>query len=129
MLNRDKLTTNASLLGGLGLALIGTTCCALPIILVALGMGSAVAAMVSTLPWLVTVSQYKHITFALTAIILAYSFWRLTRITACKLGSQNTLKWQRRALWLSSVILILSLFTAYLLLPLSLWLDSELILY
>ena len=61
MLNRDKLTTNASLLGGFGLALIGTTCCALPILLVALGMGSAVAAMVSALPWLVTVSQYKHI--------------------------------------------------------------------
>ena len=124
MLNRDKLTTNASLLGGFGLALIGTTCCALPILLVALGMGSAVAAMVSALPWLVTVSQYKHITFTLTAIILAYSFWRLTRMTACDPSAQNTLKWQRRALWLSTAILILSMVTAYLLLPLSLWLDS-----
>ncbi|MPY22668.1 hypothetical protein FM037_07095 [Shewanella psychropiezotolerans] len=124
MLNRDKLTTNVSLLGGFSLALIGTTCCALPILLVALGMGSAVVAMVSTLPWLVTVSQYKHITFTLTAIILAYCFWRLTRMTACEPGSQNTLKWQRRALWFSSAILIISMFTAYLLLPLSLWLDS-----
>ncbi|MCL1061161.1 hypothetical protein MK852_03240 [Shewanella benthica] len=129
MLNRDKLTTNASLLGGLGLALIGTTCCALPILLVALGMGSAAASMVSALPWLVTVSQYKHFTFTLTAIILAYSFWKLARMTACEAGTQNTLKWQRRALWLSTAILILSMVTAYLLLPLSLWLDSELILY
>ena len=39
MINRDKLATNASLLGGLGLALIGTTC-ALPILLVTLGMGA-----------------------------------------------------------------------------------------
>ncbi|PHQ76871.1 MAG: hypothetical protein COB74_00645 [Shewanella sp.] len=124
MLNRDKLTTNASLLGGFGLALIGTTCCALPILLVALGMGSAAAAMVSALPWLVTVSQYKHFTFILTAIILAYSFWRLARMTACEPGTQKTLKWQRRALWLSTAILILSMVTAYLLLPLSLWLDS-----
>ncbi|BAJ03206.1 hypothetical protein [Shewanella violacea] len=122
MIDRDQLTTNASLLGGLSLALIGTTCCALPILLLALGMGSAVAAMVSAMPWLVTVSQYKHITFTLTAFILAYSFYRLTKMTACESDSKNTLKWQRRALGLSSAILILSMFTAYLLLPLSLWL-------
>ena len=41
-MDKEQMKTDTSLFSGLGLALIGTTCCALPIALVTLGMGSAV---------------------------------------------------------------------------------------
>ena len=34
-------------------------CCALPSLLVALGMGAVVAGLASDLPWLITMSKYK----------------------------------------------------------------------
>lgn len=120
------MKTNTSLLGGFGLALVGTTCCALPILLVTLGMGSAVASLVSTLPWLVTLSKYKAVTFTITALILAYSFLRLRNMDSCEIVDQRRLKRQRALLWASTVIVIVSVFTAYALLPFTLWLESTL---
>jgi len=52
----ENIKTNSSLLGGFGLALLGTTCCALPIALVSLGMGGAVASMMSAVPMLAWLS-------------------------------------------------------------------------
>lgn len=50
----------------LALLLAGGTlvCCALPVLLVALGLGSAVAALTAAAPWLVTLSRYKLWMFA-----------------------------------------------------------------
>lgn len=45
-------------------------CCAVPILLVALGLGSAVAAMTSAAPWLVALSRYKLWIFAGAALAL-----------------------------------------------------------
>lgn len=126
-MNNDNITTNASLASGLGLALLGTTCCALPIVLVAAGMGSVVASIVSALPWLTWLSQYKGITFSITALVLAYSWWRL-RLTAqtgqCAIEDDKRLKWQRRVLAISTVIFIAAMFAAYALLPITLWLEA-----
>ena len=66
--------TTTSLIGGAGLALLGSTCCALPIALVALGMGGAVASMMSVAPWLITLSEYKLVTFTATGLIVGYSW-------------------------------------------------------
>ena len=60
----------ASVFSAVGMTLLGTTCCALPITLVALGAGGAVASMASTLPWLVALSEYKLATFGVTAAAL-----------------------------------------------------------
>ena len=122
-MNTEQAKTDTSLFSGLGLALIGTTCCALPIVLVALGLGSAVASMVAVMPWLTTLSQYKVVTFSLTAAALVYSYWRLHRIKVCALADKNRLRWQKAVLWSSSAILLLSLFAAYVLLPITLWLE------
>ncbi|MBR9910268.1 MAG: hypothetical protein GYB33_07945 [Gammaproteobacteria bacterium] len=122
-MNTEQFKTNTSLFSGLGLALIGTTCCALPIALVALGLGSAVASMVAAMPWLTTFSQYKVVTFSLTASVLFYCYWRLHRISACTLADKRRLRWQKAVLWASTVILLVSLFAAYALLPLTLWLE------
>jgi len=123
-MDTEQIKTDTSLFSALGLALIGTTCCALPIVLVALGLGSAVASVVSVMPWLTTLSQYKVVIFSLTALVLAYSYWRLYWVKVCSLADQRRLRWQKAVLWISLAIVVLSLFAAYALLPLTLWLES-----
>ena len=126
-MNNGDATTNTSLASGLGLALLGTTCCALPIILVTAGMGSVVASVVSMLPWLAWLSQYKAITFSITALVLTYSWWRLRRTgqsAQCVIEDGKRLKWQRRVLGISTAIFIAAVFAAYALLPITLWLES-----
>ncbi len=114
----------ASVLSALGLSLLGTTCCALPIALVALGAGSAMASLASAAPWLVTLSEYKAATFSATGLVLGYAFWRVRRVSQCDISDAKTLRLQRRVLWASSVILAVSMFTAYAALPLLVWLES-----
>jgi len=53
---------------------LGTlVCCALPALFVTLGMGAALAGLVSTAPWLVWLSEYKIAVFTVAAILLAAS--------------------------------------------------------
>lgn len=50
---------------------VGTLlCCALPALLVTLGAGAVLAGVVSTVPWLVALSQYKAITFGVAGLML-----------------------------------------------------------
>ncbi len=114
----------ASVLSALGLSLLGTTCCALPIALVALGAGSAMASLASAAPWLVTLSEYKAATFSATGLVLGYAFWRVRKVSQCDISDAKTLRLQRRVLWASSAILAVSMFAAYAALPLLVWLDS-----
>lgn len=46
-------------------------CCALPALLVSIGAGAALAGLVSSAPWLVTLSQYKAYTFGIAGVMLA----------------------------------------------------------
>lgn len=124
----ETLKTNSSVAGGLGLALLGTTCCALPIVLVAAGFGGAVASLVSALPVLAWLSQYKAVTFAATALALGYGWWRLRRgvgSSACSVEAGRRRRWQKRLLAASTLIFIVSVFAAYALLPITLWLEHS----
>lgn len=126
-MNNDNVATNTSLASGLGLSILGTTCCALPIILVTAGMGGVVASVVSVLPWLAWLSQYKGITFSVTALVLAYTWWRLRRTGrsgACAIEDSKRLRWQRRVLGISTAIFLAAVFAAYALLPIALWLEG-----
>ncbi len=95
-------------------------CCALPILLVSLGMGAVVASLVSNLPWLITLSQYKAWVFGVTALILIGSYWCLYRpaktcpieLEAAKLCHQ-THKWNCRFYWVSIIIWCIGAFTAF----------------
>ena len=67
---------------GLGLswlALFASTgtliCCAFPILLVSLGFGATVAAITSSIPVLITLSQYKVWIFIISGVLLAGSAW------------------------------------------------------
>lgn len=56
----------------IALLLAGGTlvCCALPVLLVTLGLGSGVAALTAAAPWLVTLSHYKVWMFAAAMMAL-----------------------------------------------------------
>ena len=53
-------------------------CCALPIILVTLGLGATVAAFTSSFPLLITIAQHKGWVFAGSAALLLLSGWLVT---------------------------------------------------
>lgn len=54
-------------------------CCALPIMLVSLGMGSVAAAMASNIPILITLSLHKAWIFAGSGILLLAGGWLIHR--------------------------------------------------
>ena len=116
--------TTAGIIGSAVLALTGATCCALPIALVAVGLGSVVASAVSALPWLGALAEYKTVTFSLTAVILSYSWWRLRRSRLCDVGEGPRLRIQQIILWVITALFAASIFAAYALFPLTLFLDS-----
>jgi mercuric ion transport protein len=49
-------------------------CCALPSVLVLLGMGTAVASLLSAAPWLVNLSRHKIWTFSIAGTLIAAGF-------------------------------------------------------
>ena len=117
----------ASVFSASGLTLLGTTCCALPIALVALGAGGVVASMASALPWLVALSEYKLATFGVTAAALAYS-WRQVRSVgkraACDIASAKRVRLQRWVLRTATAVFAVSVFAAYAALPLVMWMEE-----
>ncbi|HSH43755.1 MAG TPA: hypothetical protein VK973_16665 [Arenicellales bacterium] len=106
-------------------------CCALPITLVTLGLGATVAALTSSMPFLITLSQHKIWVFAFSALLLGVSGGLLYRPgRACpadpELGRlcNRTQVWNRRIYWTSVTIWVLGFFAAYVALPLRIWLGS-----
>ncbi len=104
-------------------------CCALPIILVTLGLGATVAAMTSAFPFLIFLSQHKTWVFAFSAVMLALSGWLMYRPgRSCpadpELARQcsRVHRWNRRIYWTSVTIWGIGFFAAYLALPLRIWL-------
>ncbi len=104
-------------------------CCALPIILVALGLGATVATLTSNFPFLVTLSEHKAWVFAGSGAMLVLSGWLLSRPgRACpadpELGAvcSRAQVWNRRVYWASVAIWGVGFAAAYLALPIRIWL-------
>ena len=132
-IHNEKLADNETRLTWLALfTTIGTiVCCALPITLVALGMGATMASLVSNVPFLVILSQHKILVFTISALLLAASGWLLYRTgrtcpTEPKLAELclRTEKWNRRILWFSITLWGVGFFAAFLALPLQIWIDG-----
>ncbi len=115
------------------LALLASTgtlvCCALPIILVTLGLGATVAALTSTFPFLITLSLHKTWVFAGSGVMLGLSGWLMYRPgRACPTDPElartcNTAQvWNQRIFWSSMTIWGIGFFAAFLALPLRIWL-------
>ncbi len=103
-------------------------CCALPSVLVLLGMGTTVASLLSAAPWLVNLSRHKIWTFSIAGVLIAMSFVmtyliapRLRQGEACDADDPTTCgevsKVSRVILWGSAVIWSCGFFVAYLLGP------------
>lgn len=104
-------------------------CCALPITLVSLGMGATVAALTSSFPFLVTLSEHKAWIFAISGILLLVSGWltyRSGRTCPADLRlaalCERAQRWNRRVLGVSAAIWALGFLAAYVLLPVRVWL-------
>ena len=113
-------------------ATMGTlVCCALPITLVALGMGATMASLVSNVPFLVALSQNKLWVFAISGSLLVLSGWLLYRAgRVCPTDPilavvcAKTQKWNRRIYWSSVSMWSVGFFAAFLALPVQIWLDG-----
>lgn len=117
------------------LTLFATTgtlvCCALPIILVTLGLGATVASLVSAVPLLITLSQYKILVFIFSGTMLALSGWLIYRPKrVCPTDPETAAMchksqfWNRRIYWFSIILWGTGFFAAFLALPLRIWLDG-----
>lgn len=101
-------------------------CCALPVTLVSLGLGSAVVGLTGAFPWLISLSQHKAWVFAVSAGFLVLGGWRIHR-PGQSCPTDPTLRtlcsrldvWNRRIYWISATIWGIGFFAAYLLLPVS----------
>ena len=103
-------------------------CCALPSILVLLGLGTTVASLLSAAPWLVSFSRHKVWTFSIAGALIAASFVmtyviapRLQKGEVCAADDPTTCgevsRFSRIILWGSAVIWSGGFFVAYLLGP------------
>lgn len=106
-------------------------CCALPIILVTLGLGATVAAFTSSFPLLITIAQHKIWVFTGSGALLLLSGWLMYRSAqTCPADPElarvcaRAQVWNRRIYWSAVVIWGIGFFAAYLALPLRIWLDS-----
>jgi hypothetical protein len=117
------------------LALFASTgtliCCALPILLVTLGLGATVAAITSAVPFLVVLAKHKAWFFAVSGGLILVAGWSAYRsVYICpadpRLAAlcERMRRWNRSALWLSVAVWGTGFFAAYLLLPIRIWLDG-----
>jgi hypothetical protein len=128
MATREKSLTWLALIAATGTLI----CCALPIVLVTLGLGATVAAIAANLPFLVTLTLYKAWLFAGSASLLAWSGWLLYRpgreCPADPVAAElcdRTLLWNRRIFWISVTLWNIGIFAAYIALPLRIWLNGD----
>ena len=106
-------------------------CCALPIILVTLGMGATVAALTSNFPVLLTIALHKTWVFTGSGSLLLVSGWLIYRPgRTCPTDAElsqlcdQTRVWNRRIFWSSATLWGIGFVAAYLALPLRMWLDA-----
>lgn len=101
-------------------------CCALPILLVTLGLGSAVIGLTGAFPWLVTLSRHKEWVFGVSAVLLALGGSILYRRgRGCPSDPRlaqwcnRVDRWNRRVYWIGLGLWAIGFFAAFLLLPIT----------
>ena len=129
---RNGLLNYLSLFTSLGTLL----CCALPSLLVLLGLGATVATVLSNVPWLVRLSHHKPWVFTISGVLIACSFAQ-TYVIAPRLQRRNSTcppddptaceaagRFSRIVLWLAAVLYGIGFFTAFILGPILSRLDA-----
>jgi hypothetical protein len=126
---RSAVLSYFSLFGSVGTLL----CCALPSLLVLFGLGASVASMLSSVPWLVRLSQHKPWTFSASGILIALSFVNMYyigprfRVDECNADNPSACieagRLSKIVLWGSALIYAVGFFVAYVLGPILTRLD------
>jgi mercuric ion transport protein len=129
MLSHGKEDKRSAVLNYLSLFTSAGTllCCALPSLLVLLGLGASVASMLSFLPWLVTLSRHKVWTFSISGALIAFTFvntyYIVPRLRTQECSPDNPVgcaaasRLSKILLWVSAVIYGVGFFVAYALGP------------
>ncbi len=111
-------------------------CCALPSLLVFLGLGATVASFVSAAPWVVALSRHKFWVFVLAGTLIganfAYVYYLAPRLRqqgeGCSFAGASACdtagRVSRAILWVSAGIYFGGFFVAYILTPILRSLDS-----
>ena len=110
---------------------VGTLlCCALPSLLVLLGLGATVASVLSSVPWLVTLSRHKDWVFAISGVMIVGNFAYVYLVAPKLLGESASCpadqpgtcdvasRASRVVLWISGAVYVVGFLSAYLLGPL-----------
>jgi len=130
---RTALWGYVSLFSSLGTLL----CCALPTLLVLIGLGATVATVLTAAPWLVALSHHKVWVFGLAGGLIAANFvyvyaigprLRRSNVVACAPDDATcgaASRFSRIVLWFSAALYGVGFFTAYILGPLLLWWDAR----
>jgi len=104
-------------------------CCALPSLLVLIGLGATVASVLSAAPWLVAISRHKNLVFLFSGLLIAANFLLTYALvpklrgnnSACSVEApdacQDASRLGRAVLWGSLVIYTIGLLSAYALGP------------
>lgn len=111
-------------------------CCALPSLLVLLGLGATVASILSTVPWLVKLSHHKVWVFTIAGVLIAVAFIQTYAVSprlrndredctpnnpaACR----NASRFSKVVLWVAAAIYAAGFFVAYVLGPILTHLDG-----
>ncbi len=105
-------------------------CCALPSLVVLLGLGATVASFLSAVPWLVTLSRHKVWVFSVSGVLIGanvlYVYVIAPRLKSagesCPADSPDACatasRFSKIALWVSATIYAVGVFSAFVLGPL-----------
>ena len=97
-------------------------CCAMPSLLVLLGLGATVASFLSAVPWLVVLSRHKAWVFSISGLLivgnLIYVYVVAPRLRQQGLACASASRFSRILLWVSATIYAVGVFSAYVLGPL-----------
>jgi hypothetical protein len=89
-------------------------CCALPALLVALGAGAVLSSLVSAVPALVVLSEYKEAVFIFAGVMLAISGWLQwqSRFAPCPIDPQlrdACLRTRKTSAWIYGISVVIFL--------------------
>lgn len=111
-------------------------CCALPSLLVLLGLGATVASLLAVAPWLVALSRHKEWVFLVSGVLVAANYVYVYRLAprlraegvACPPDDPATCavadRVSRITLWISTAVYLTGFLAAFVLGPVLTWLDG-----
>lgn len=114
---RQTILPSLSLFTSVGTLL----CCALPALLVTLGMGAVLAGLVGSMPWITVISDYKKSVFAVAGLLIVLAAalqWR-ARGAPCPADpvKANTCRKLRKVSWIilgvSATLYVVGFFFAF----------------